>query len=186
MRSKYGSLTSLLLTAMGEATGFFEWPLEYTDSWRINQLKGASRKSCYEAMRRMKSRGLVKIVKKDDKHFIILTREGELEKLFIKAKITKTCHWDGKWRIIIFDIPEDARDKRDQLRRLLKINNFLKLQASVFINPFPLNREAVLYLNESGLANYIRIIRVDEMDNDKELRKKFNLSKVNNLTNSRP
>jgi len=49
------------------------------------------------------------------------------------------------------------------------------LQASVFISPHPLNREALIYLRQSGLMEFIRILRVDEMDNDKRLRKKFGL-----------
>ncbi len=178
MSNKYGSLSSILLTAIGESTGFFQWPLEHTDSWRRNQLKGASKKSCYESIRRMKSKGLVKVAKKGSNNFLALTSKGELEKLFVKASISKSNHWDGKWRIVIFDVPEEARDKRDQLRGLLKRNNFVKLQASVFINPYPLNREAIGYLQQSGLMNYIRIIKVDEMDNDEELRKRFDLNKI--------
>ena len=72
-----------------------------------------------------------------------------------------------------FDIPEDARDKRDSLRSLLKKLGFVKLQASVFINPYPLNREALAYLRQSDLMGYIRIIKVEEMDSDLDLKKKF-------------
>ncbi|MEK7161413.1 MAG: CRISPR-associated endonuclease Cas2 [Patescibacteria group bacterium] len=181
MSGKYGSLTSILITAIGEATGFYQWPLPYTNGWRIKQLGSISRKNCYDAVRRMKQRGLVKIVSKGGKKFLALTGEGELEKLFIKAKIVKLKEWDGKWRMIVFDIPEGASKKRDQLRWLLKRNGFMKLQASVYINPYPINREAIAYLQHTGLMAYVRIIRIDEVDNDSDLRKKFNLSKINKL-----
>jgi CRISPR-associated endonuclease Cas2 len=75
----------------------------------------------------------------------------------------------------MFDIPEDHRDKRDKLRRLLKRNNFIKLQASVFISPYALNKQAVEYLKETGLDEYIRILRVDAIDKDEDLKKKFKL-----------
>lgn len=181
MSGKYGSLTSILITAIGEATGFYQWPLPYTNGWRIKQLKSISRKNCYDAVRRMQRRGLVKIINKDGKKFLALTDKGELEKLFVKARIPHKTEWDGKWRIIIFDIPEGASKKRDQLRWLLKKNNFVKLQASVYINPHPINREAITYLQETGLMAYVRIFRVDEVDNDTELRKKFDLPKINKL-----
>ncbi len=45
----------------------------------------------------------------------------------------------------------------------------------MFINPYSLNREAVSYLKESGLMDYIRILKVEEMDNDLDLQKKFKL-----------
>ncbi|MEK7161155.1 MAG: CRISPR-associated endonuclease Cas2, partial [Patescibacteria group bacterium] len=83
--------------------------------------------------------------------------------------------WDGQWRMVIFDIPEDFREKRDLLRSLLKRNQFIKLQASVFISPYALNREAIEYLNISGLKRYIRIIKIDEIDSDEDLKKRFNL-----------
>jgi hypothetical protein len=50
------------------------------------------------------------------------------------------------------------------------------LQDSVYANPYPLNREAVKYLEETGLSEYIRIIKVEEMDNDRDLKKKFGLT----------
>ena len=83
--------------------------------------------------------------------------------------------WDGKWRMVIFDIPEEASNERDQLRRLLLLNNFCKLQASVYISPHPINREAIDYLKETGLIKYIRFARIDELDDDKDLKKKFDL-----------
>ena len=43
----------------------------------------------------------------------------------------------------------------------MRQNNFVKLQASVYINPFPLNAQAVEYLKNSGLMEYIRNLRVD-------------------------
>jgi CRISPR-associated endonuclease Cas2 len=77
--------------------------------------------------------------------------------------------------MVIFDIPENASRERDQLRRLLLLNDFKKLQASVYISPYQINREAINYLKETGLIKYIRFARVDELDDDKDLKKKFNL-----------
>ncbi|MDP2933655.1 MAG: hypothetical protein Q8N81_06020, partial [bacterium] len=69
------------------------------------------------------------------------------------------------------------RRKRDQLRWLLKTLNYCKLQESVFLSPYPINREGVEYLKKSGLIEYIRILRVDEMDDEKQFLKKFKLHK---------
>ena len=75
----------------------------------------------------------------------------------------------------MFDIPEENEDKRNFFRWLLKRNNFIELQHSVYINPYPLNRDVISYLKKTGLIEYIRILKVEEMDSDKNLRKKFNL-----------
>jgi CRISPR-associated endonuclease Cas2 len=79
--------------------------------------------------------------------------------------------------MIMFDIPRETNDKRDKLRWLLKTSDFFKLQASVYLTPYPLNREAVTYLKNTGLIDYIRIGRLNELDDDKELIKHFKLTK---------
>jgi hypothetical protein len=38
-----------------------------------------------------------------------------------------------------------------------------------------MNREAIGYLKEAKLMDYIRILRVDEIDDDSDIKQKFNL-----------
>jgi phenylacetic acid degradation operon negative regulatory protein len=118
----------------------------------------------------------LKVTEKNNKKFIQLTNKGQLKVLLSKAEVSKTEKWDGKWRLIIYDIPEDSKPQRTFFRKLLKKNGFYKLQASVFISPYSLNRQALDYLRASGLIDYIRIIRADDMDYDTDLLKKFNLN----------
>jgi CRISPR-associated endonuclease Cas2 len=141
------------------------------------RLKGQITKPQYErGVRHLASRGLIKVINKNNERFIELTKKGQLKILLSKAKQVKKQTWDGKWRVIIFDIPEDSKYNRELFRNLLKTHGFYKLQASVYINPYPLNRSAIAYLNETGLIEYIRVLRVDEMDNDKKLKKYFKLT----------
>ncbi len=130
-----------------------------------------------QAVSRLQARKLLAITEKNNQKFIRLTDRGQLEALLLKAKLDNQKPWDGRWRLFIFDIPEASKDKRDSLRSLLKKNNFCKLQASVYVSPYPLNREAISYLNQSGLRDYLRILKIEEMDNDEELLKKFGLKK---------
>jgi phenylacetic acid degradation operon negative regulatory protein len=124
---------------------------------------------------RLMETGLIEIVgAKKDKKFR-LTKEGQMQMFMLKAKMPQQGPWDGKWRLILFDIPEKAEEERRKLRKLLLENNFKMLQASVYISPWALNREAVAFLKETALDKFIRIIRCDELDDDRELRKKFKL-----------
>ena len=148
----------------------FETPYLY-----IRRLRNIERKDYYDRVRKLKRRGLVAIINQGGDRFIQLTQKGQLNILFAKASIKPMKRWDNNWRIVTFDVPESCRSERNQLRLLLKRNNFYKLQASVFISPYPLNREAISYLEQSGLIAYIRIVRIDEMDNDQSLRAHFGL-----------
>ena len=144
--------------------------------WRYRALHGGSYNSYKNCVYNLNRRGVIDIVSKDGKKFLKLTKKGQLEVLLAKARLSKRGKWDGKWRMVIFDIPEGAKLQRSQFRDLLKKNDFKKLQASVYVSPYALNREAVEYLRQTGLMAYIRIIKVEEMDDDRALKKKFNLS----------
>lgn len=176
MSKKYGTFASDFLTAIGQTTGFFTWPFEGTNTWVIQQMK--RKKIARDTLYSLKRKGLVKEISKNGKRFLELTKKGEMEILLQKAheKIAPNGKWDGKWRLIIFDIPEDARDERDKLRRLLKKHQFFKLQASVFISPHPLNRAAIDYLKQTGLIHFIRFAKIEELDDDTDLKRKFKLS----------
>lgn len=127
------------------------------------------------AIYRLIKSGLIEVVDNRGEEYLKLTKLGETEALLLKAKMPKPLPWDGKWRLIIFDIPENFKKERNKLRRLLLANDYWKLQASVYISPNPINREAINYLKETGLISYIRLARIDELDEDRDLRKKFNL-----------
>jgi DNA-binding transcriptional regulator PaaX len=43
--------------------------------------------------------------------------------------------WDGRWRMVVFDVPEDRRGLRDKLRKQLHYRGFGYLQHSVWITP---------------------------------------------------
>ena len=52
--------------------------------------------------------------------------------------------WDGKWRLVLFDIPVGRDAHRVRLRRYLRQNGFGYLQNSVWISPDPLANERTL------------------------------------------
>ncbi len=163
-------ITEAMLKAVWDAFSNFGDHSEY-----IQDKYDCSSQYYRNSLSRLKKRGLIKVVSKQGKKFIELTKNGELKVLLSMAELEKTDAWDGKWRLIIFDIPEDADIQRDKLRKLLKQHQFFKLQASVYINPYPLNRQALDYLRQSGLIDYIRILRVDDIDFDLDLKRKFKL-----------
>lgn len=150
-------------------------PFMTSRSLKRRFLHGIPDESYRKTLYYLLKRGLIRFVEKESGKFLALTNQGQLEALLTKAKRPKPAKWDGKWRMVIFDIPEDSKEQRNKLRSLLKANNFFKLQASVYVNPYPLNREAVLYLEKTKLIEYIRIIKVEEIDNDRDLKKHFNL-----------
>ena len=127
-------------------------------------------------MNALERKGWLQIYKVNNERYIKLTKAGTLQALFSKASFPHQGQWDGKWRMVVFDIPEEAKPARRQMRHLLRANGFKLIQKSVYINPYPLNREAIVYLKETGLDDYIRIFRIDDADNEAGLKKLFGLN----------
>ena len=59
---------------------------------------------------------------------------------FFKLSLDKKKK-DGLWRVVIFDIPEKQRVKRDLLRQKLKEFEFKMIQKSVFVSPYICEKE---------------------------------------------
>ena len=66
--------------------------------------------------------------------------------------------------VVIFDIPESDRKKRDRLRGILEILGFECLQKSVWIGPAPIPKEFVEYLSQRQILRYIKFFKVEEKD----------------------
>lgn len=50
-------------------------------------------------------------------------------------------HWDGRWRLVLFDVPMEQHVHRGQLRRYLRARGFGCLQGSVWITPDTVHEE---------------------------------------------
>lgn len=98
----------------------------------------------FERVRYLKRQGYIKTYVENKEKFIELTAKGvaHAKNIFIEdLKIPKPEKWDGKWRVVIFDIPEENRHHRDVFREKLINMGFIQIQKSVYVFPFECARE---------------------------------------------
>jgi hypothetical protein len=110
-----------------------------------------------------------------------LTDKGRRRLELIQAReilLEKSHHWDGRWRVLIFDIPEYRKHVRDKTRELIRSFGFEPLQKSVWIYPYPCEDLIVLLKAELKIGKDMLYMIVDELEMDGDLRKKFGLSLV--------
>lgn len=94
----------------------------------------------------LKKRGLAEFVKEDNNNNVVV-RITDNGKKYLRTfdidnmVLNKPEHWDKKWRLVVFDVPEDHKNAREALRRKLKDLNFIRFQDSVWITPFPCDDE---------------------------------------------
>ncbi len=121
------------------------------------------------------------ILKENNGKFIVeLTERGKKivkEMQYEDMKIEKPNKWDKKWRIIIFDIPEGRRRMaRDALRDKLKKLGFYLIQKSVWVYPYPCEKEIQFLCEMFEINPYVNIITADKIYNDDIAREYFRLS----------
>lgn len=145
----------------------------------IHRLHPFSAKQFYNTVYKLQKRGVLEKSKKDAESILVLTDTGKLEALLAKAIAPHPVGtWGGKWYMVLFDIPESDREQRNVLRTILIKNGFYKLQASVFVHAYPLNTDAVAYLTQTGMAQFVRFATLEHIDHDVDLRKVFGLGKI--------
>jgi len=131
------------------------------------------------AFERLKRNRLIILKEKQGKFIVELTEWGKrkieemkLDDLVIK----KPSVWDKKWRIIIFDIPEKYYKRaRNALRDKLRKLNFFQLQKSVWVMPYPCEKEIQFLCELFDITRFVNVITADKIYNDIILRKYFDL-----------
>jgi len=131
------------------------------------------------ALGRLATLGLVTFEKKDGKSYARITDAGrkklkfELEKQ--KLDLSKKRRWNGRWRVVIFDVPERRRKTRDRLRILMQELGFVRLQDSVWVFPYDCEDFVALLKAELKIGSAVLYMVVEEIENDKHLREHFGL-----------
>lgn len=171
----------LLLLLGGLALGLSGSPRQY---FRIikcigEDWKEIERQSLRKAIRSLYLSKLIKEKQnKDGTITLVLTENGKDKALTFdldNMKIKKPPKWDKKWRIVLFDIPENRKKIRDALRYHIKKLGFYEFQKSVFVHPYDCKDEIDYIIEFYDIRKFVRFIIADFLDNELDLKKHFNL-----------
>lgn len=139
------------------------------------------RQRLYQARNRvsvMIKSGYLLIEERDGKKYLRLTEKGEnFAALMHEGKLApkKPKRWDGKWRMLIFDIPERRRGIREQIRTALITLGFIRLQDSVWVFPYDCEDYILVLKAECKIGKDVLYVIADHIENDRHLRRHFSL-----------
>lgn len=146
---------------------------------RYEKLKKYPKRKVSDTFYRLRQQGLIDIQTVNRQIYISLTPEGEKRAGIFqidKLKITRPKRWDKKWRLLMFDIPQERKISREALRGKLKSLGFTQLQKSVWAFPFDCRAEMELLQDFFGLSkNEMRLIVAENIGDDSELKQKYKL-----------
>lgn len=171
----------LLILAGGIMLGFETSSIRYYRKLRLlwKGWKEIDQRHFNRSVRRLVEQKLLEEKASSDGSFrLVLTKEGQqqaarLDLFGQTIRFKNPKQWDKKWRIIMFDIPEENRSFRDILREHLRELKFYKLQHSVFLSPYPYEKPLAELVDLYGAESFVRIVTVSWIDNDEKLRRYF-------------
>lgn len=144
------------------------------------KLQKYEKKKVYNSFYKLRKKGFIKIEKRNQQIYISLTEEGKKKAGWFQIDtltIKKPKKWDGKWRIVIFDISQLKKVYREAFRGKLRELGFYPLQKSVWVHPFDCRDEIDLLRDFFGLGEKeIRLIESQNIGQDEWLKKIFKLS----------
>lgn len=126
------------------------------------------------ARRRLVGQGLLK--QADGR--LHLTPRGMVAAAVLESQysLRRPKRWDGRWRVLTFDVPEYRKGVRDKIRRTLMHIGFLRLQDSVWVYPYDCEDLIVLLKADFKIGKEVLYMIVDELEGDGRLRKEFGLN----------
>ncbi|OGG18390.1 CRISPR-associated endonuclease Cas2 [Candidatus Gottesmanbacteria bacterium RIFCSPHIGHO2_01_FULL_47_48] len=131
-------------------------------------------------LRRLEKQRDVKLIKEADGSIVVsLTDKGRIKyfryKLEEMPENISRRSWDGKWRMVIYDVPEKERGKRDVFRLFLNSMKFYKLQNSVYLAPYACENEMEYFRRYYELGKKVQILVVEGLEDDEAYRRYFGI-----------
>ena len=139
------------------------------------RMRGFDPDKIYSGFKNLERRGIIFKTGGNDYKF---TQKGKKwhKNANIKYFSSKNKKWDRKWRVVIFDIPQEMHKKRNNFRHKLKYLGFYMLQKSVFVLPYPCEEELGHICQDLDISDYVDIVIADSIGSrEVEMQKLFEI-----------
>lgn len=132
------------------------------------------------AIGRLAVKGHIRFVERSGRKYVEITDAGRralaLEEARASGPARAKRRWDGRYRMVVFDIPEKRKGVRERLRRLMHEFGFLQLQKSIWISPYDCEELIALVKAELRIGKDVLYVIADSIENDEWIKRHFGLS----------
>ena len=144
----------------------------------LKDIHNFSAKKLNTAVCDLKKEKLIEKKKNYDGSILVsLTEKGIMRAINFRFRNLniKQEKWDGKWRMVAFDIPNECRKGRNALNYRLKMGGFYELQESIFLYPYDCKKEIDAFVKLFKLEKFVRFGLLDFIDNQDGIKLKFGI-----------
>jgi len=154
--------------------------LQLFHTWAKGKKSTHAKRSVNTAFYRLRKKGLIAVEQKGHRCEIHLTDRGKHEAGWIQLdslEITKPKQWKGGWYLLLFDIYQVERWKRDALRGFLERLGLQFYQKSAWIHPYNPSAELEVLKEFLGLTSReVKLLFVQNLSEDESyFRRRFKL-----------
>ncbi|MBI4225022.1 MAG: hypothetical protein HY617_01705 [Candidatus Sungbacteria bacterium] len=127
--------------------------------------KNRERERIHQALRTLQRRRLIEYIERDQKIHIQVTEDGKkyVRQFEVDTLSFPQGEWDKKWRIILFDIPEQRGIARRAFQKRLQSLGCFPLQRSVFVYPHACQDEIDFLASFWEVGDYIRYLETPDL-----------------------
>lgn len=130
------------------------------------------------SIRRLHAQKYVELIEQNGEEVVSLTDAGKrrvLKYSLNELTIEKSERWDGRWRMIIYDVENSKKRLRDVFRAALKSLGFLLLQESVWIYPYPCENQIAFLKEYYGVGSEVLYVVATTLEDDSPYKTYFGL-----------
>lgn len=166
------------------ALPFFESSSIYrVSAKKLINIRENDRSNFSDKVKYLKRHGLIQTFVENKEEYIEITKSGidKIDHLQEDMRqISRPDKWDGKWRVVLFDIPNSKKVNRDMLRmKILKLG-FIKVQESIYVYPFECTKEISAICSRLDISQYVLIMVSDIIQGENQIVDRFLSTKVLN------
>jgi phenylacetic acid degradation operon negative regulatory protein len=127
---------------------------------------GVGEHAARSTLARMNRRGLLQRQRVGKRVYLALTRHGTAvleeggHRIWEQAAVNR--HWDGRWTLLAFSLPENRRTDRHLLRSRLAWAGFGLLQSGLWIAPRPVDVKALVA--DLGVVDHVKAFRAETLE----------------------
>jgi hypothetical protein len=172
----HGAIISSALLSVNGAANIIKLVQESPDwdSWKRYNVSYLQR-----TLRRLASQKHVEVAKVHGESIVSLTKLGKRKILKFSQdtlRVDKPDHWDGKWRLVMYDVPTSRRELSELLRQAIRALGFYKMQESVYVYPYPCFDQIEFLREYYSLGDIVQYMLVDKIEHDEAYMTYFGLS----------
>lgn len=133
--------------------------------------KNVNKKDLGRIIKRLEKQEMISVKEDNGQIAIEITEKGKkrlLEYDFENIEL-KATRRDGRWRLIIFDIPENKKRAREAFRKKLLQLGFIRLQDSVFVSAYPCKGEIDFLTNYLEISDFVTLASLNNIERGEKL-----------------